>query len=193
VTVCLERRICCGLGRNLRHGGAFAARSRSEWRNRAAASNRGRIYRACPGVRANHGSKLFSSLSPARFDAHRLPYASDRRGHYGARRRRCIERDAIFHGTGNGILTIARGTLPLAIFGPENYGYRLGILGAPARTAQALAPLAFSLLIDHLGGRVIIVSSALSLLAFGFAQCHNRPYRLIDANPAKGVEKAFAL
>ena len=49
---------------------------------------------------------------------------------------------AIFHGAGNGILTIARGTLPLAIFGPQNYGYRLGIIGAPARMAQAAAPLA---------------------------------------------------
>jgi MFS family permease len=47
---------------------------------------------------------------------------------------------AIFHGAGNGILTIARGTLPLAIFGPKNYGYRLGIIGAPARMAQAAAP-----------------------------------------------------
>ncbi len=72
---------------------------------------------------------------------------------------------AIFHGTGNGILTIARGTLPLSIFGPDNYGYRLGILGAPARISQAMAPLAFSLLIDHLGGRVLIVSSGLSLVA----------------------------
>jgi predicted MFS family arabinose efflux permease len=72
---------------------------------------------------------------------------------------------AIFHGTGNGILTIARGTLPLAIFGPRDYGYRLGILGAPARISQAMAPLAFSILVDHLGGRVLIVSSALSVVA----------------------------
>jgi predicted MFS family arabinose efflux permease len=72
---------------------------------------------------------------------------------------------AIFHGTGNGILTIARGTLPLAIFGPQNYGYRLGIIGAPARMAQAAAPLAFGLLIDTMGSRVLIVSSALSLSA----------------------------
>ena len=72
---------------------------------------------------------------------------------------------AIFHGTGNGILTIARGTLPLAIFGPKNYGYRLGIIGAPARMAQAAAPLAFGLLIDVMGSRVLIVSSALSLSA----------------------------
>ena len=72
---------------------------------------------------------------------------------------------AVFHGAGNGILTIARGTLPLAIFGPENYGYRLGIIGAPARLAQAAAPLAFGLLIDRMGSGVLIVSSALSLAA----------------------------
>jgi predicted MFS family arabinose efflux permease len=72
---------------------------------------------------------------------------------------------AIFHGAGNGILTIARGTLPLAIFGPENFGYRLGIIGAPARMAQAVAPLAFGLLIERMGSRVLIVSSALSLAA----------------------------
>ena len=72
---------------------------------------------------------------------------------------------AIFHGAGNGILTIARGTLPLAIFGPQNYGYRLGIIGAPARMAQAAAPLAFGLLIDAMGSRILIVSSALSLSA----------------------------
>jgi MFS family permease len=72
---------------------------------------------------------------------------------------------AILYGAGNGILTIARGTLPLAIFGPQNYGYRLGIIGAPARMAQAAAPLLFGLLIDTMGSRVLIVSSALSLSA----------------------------
>ena len=72
---------------------------------------------------------------------------------------------AIFHGAGNGILMIARGTLPLAIFGSKNYGYRLGVLGAPARIAQAAAPLVFSVLIDRLGGGVLIVSSGLSILA----------------------------
>jgi hypothetical protein len=72
---------------------------------------------------------------------------------------------AIFHGAGNGVITIARGTLPLAIFGPKNYAYRLGLLGAPARMAQAPAPLLFGFLIDAMGSRVLIVSSALSLLA----------------------------
>ncbi|MET0677899.1 MAG: MFS transporter, partial [Bradyrhizobium sp.] len=72
---------------------------------------------------------------------------------------------ALLHGAGNGILTIARGTLPLSIFGPENYAYRLGLIGAPSRVAQALAPLAFGLLIEPLGRMVILVSASLSLAA----------------------------
>jgi predicted MFS family arabinose efflux permease len=72
---------------------------------------------------------------------------------------------AVLHGSGNGIITIARGTVPLAIFGPENYGYRLGILGMPARFLSAIAPLGFALLIDRLGANVLLVSAALSLSA----------------------------
>lgn len=74
---------------------------------------------------------------------------------------------AIFHGAGNGVITIARGMLPLAIFGPKNYAYRLGLLGAPARMAQASAPLIFGFLIEWMGSGVLIVSSALSLMALG--------------------------
>jgi hypothetical protein len=39
----------------------------------------------------------------------------------------------LLHGAGNGMLTIARGTLPLALFGPAGYGLRTGIQTAPAR------------------------------------------------------------
>jgi predicted MFS family arabinose efflux permease len=72
---------------------------------------------------------------------------------------------ALLHGAGNGILTIARGTLPLAIFGPENYAYRLGLIGAPSRICQALAPLGFGMLIEPLGRGVVAVSALLSLAA----------------------------
>jgi len=71
----------------------------------------------------------------------------------------------LLHGAGNGILTIARGTLPLAIFGPENYAYRLGLIGAPSRICQALAPLGFGLLIEPIGRGVVAVSSLFSLAA----------------------------
>jgi MFS family permease len=55
------------------------------------------------------------------------------------------------YGAGNGLLTIARGTVPLALFGPHGYGERTGLLGAPARAAQAFAPLLFGLLLDAMG------------------------------------------
>jgi len=72
----------------------------------------------------------------------------------------------LFYGAGNGLLTIARGTVPLAVFGPRGYGERTGLLGAPARAAQALAPLLFGLLLDRMGASVIIVSAGLCLAAF---------------------------
>jgi MFS family permease len=72
---------------------------------------------------------------------------------------------ALLHGAGNGLLTIARGTVPLALFGPEAFGARTGLLGAPARAAQALAPLLFGLLLDRMGTRVLVVSAGLSLSA----------------------------
>jgi hypothetical protein len=73
---------------------------------------------------------------------------------------------ALVHGAGNGILTIARGTVPLAIFGAENYGYRLGLLGAPARIAQACAPLLFGLLIERTGAGALAISAGFSIAAF---------------------------
>ena len=72
---------------------------------------------------------------------------------------------AILHGAGNGLLTIAKGTLPLAIFGPVGYGLRSGVLGAPARAAQAGAPLIFGLLLDRMGVGVLVISAGLSLSA----------------------------
>ena len=71
----------------------------------------------------------------------------------------------VLHGAGSGILTIARGTVPFAIFGAENYGYRLGLLGAPSRVAMAAAPLLFGILIERYGAGVLVFSSALSIAA----------------------------
>lgn len=71
---------------------------------------------------------------------------------------------ALLHGAGNGILTIAKGTLPLALFGPQGYGMRQGLLMVPARFAQALAPFAFGLALDHWGAQALWLSVLLGLL-----------------------------
>lgn len=72
----------------------------------------------------------------------------------------------LLHGAGNGILTIAKGTLPLAIFGPHGYGLRQGLLMVPARFAQAFSPLVFALLIDDFGTRALWLSAGLGVLAY---------------------------
>ncbi|WP_092127235.1 MFS transporter [Polaromonas sp. YR568] len=72
----------------------------------------------------------------------------------------------VLHGAGNGVLTIAKGTLPLVLFGVRDYGVRQGLLMVPARFAQATAPWLFGLAIDRFGAGALWFSAALGLVAF---------------------------
>jgi len=78
---------------------------------------------------------------------------------------------AVLYGAGNGLLTIALGTVPLAIFGPYAYGERTGLLGAPARAAQAFAPFVFGVLLDKIGVGAIVISAGLCLAALTALLC----------------------
>jgi len=71
------------------------------------------------------------------------------------------------HRAGNGILTIERGTVPLTLFGSQNYGYRLALIGAPARVARAAAPLVSSLSIELWSVGVLLFSSGLCVAGCG--------------------------
>ncbi len=71
----------------------------------------------------------------------------------------------VIHGAGNGMLTITRGTLPLALFGPAGYGRRQGLITAPARASQALAPYFFGLLVDAHGAQSLLLTAGLGLAA----------------------------
>ncbi|MFI5446258.1 MFS transporter [Polaromonas sp. UC242_47] len=72
----------------------------------------------------------------------------------------------VLHGAGNGVLTIAKGTLPLALFGVKDYGARQGLLMVPARFAQASSPYLFGLAIDRFGAGALWFSAALGGLGF---------------------------
>ena len=74
---------------------------------------------------------------------------------------------ALLHGAGNGMITIAKGTLPLALFGPQGYGRRSGLLSVPARVLQSAAPFLFGLLLDRVGIGAVGLSAGLCLAAFG--------------------------
>ena len=73
----------------------------------------------------------------------------------------------VLHGAGNGILTIAKGTLPLVLFGPAGYGERQGLLMVPARVAQAFAPLLFGLLLDGVGAAALWLTALLGVASLG--------------------------
>ena len=71
----------------------------------------------------------------------------------------------VLHGAGNGILTIAKGTLPLVLFGPAGYGARQGLMMVPARVAQAFAPVLFGMLLDSVGAAAVWLTTLLGVAA----------------------------
>jgi len=72
-------------------------------------------------------------------------------------------------GASQGVVTIVRGALPLALFGPNGYGAVLGLLATPILIVNAVAPTAFALIVDHWGWTaaqvVLIVMAAASWIA----------------------------
>jgi hypothetical protein len=73
---------------------------------------------------------------------------------------------AIVYGAGNGVITIARGTLPLALFGPAGFGRRVGLISMPSRATAALAPFAIGLMVENMGNGALWISALASLSAF---------------------------
>jgi len=70
---------------------------------------------------------------------------------------------ALLHGAGNGILTIAKGTLPLVLFGAQGYGARQGWLSMPSLALQALAPWLFGLVIERSAAAALMLLIGLGL------------------------------
>ncbi|WP_277964077.1 MFS transporter [Pseudomonas sp. RIT-To-2] len=75
---------------------------------------------------------------------------------------------AILYGAGNGMLTIARGALPLSLFGVAAYGRYLGLLARPMLFAQACGPLLAALVLSA-SGPTALLSGMWALALLGFA------------------------
>jgi predicted MFS family arabinose efflux permease len=72
---------------------------------------------------------------------------------------------ALLYGMSNGIMTINRGTLPLALFGPNGYATVLGWLAVPVLVAQAVAPTVAAPVVAALPALwVFLIGGALGLL-----------------------------
>lgn len=68
------------------------------------------------------------------------------------------------HGAGMGLMTIVKGTLPLALFGAAGFGRRAGLLEAPSRLVQALTPMLFGAWLDRWGAGAVWICAAVAAL-----------------------------
>jgi MFS family permease len=73
----------------------------------------------------------------------------------------------IMFGMANGLITIARGAVPLALFGPVGYGSLIGRIAGPWLVMQAVAPLVLAFVAERASDPVALALSAmLALVSF---------------------------
>ncbi len=87
----------------------------------------------------------------------------------------------ILFGVANGLLTIVRGAVPLALFGTKGYGVVLGILATPYLLLNAVAPAVLAVVIDAWGyegaEKLLIAVGLVSLVAMEAMALWYRRYR----------------
>jgi MFS family permease len=83
---------------------------------------------------------------------------------------------AVLFGAANGLITIARGTVPLALFGAAGYGRLVGRIGGPFLAMQALAPLVLALVIERASDpAALAVVAGFALIALACFIAIHRP------------------
>ena len=63
-------------------------------------------------------------------------------------------------GASQGVITIVRGAVPLALFGAKGYGAVLGVIATPVLVVNAASPTVFAWIVDRWGwgtGRVSLL------------------------------------
>ncbi|MBY0380839.1 MAG: MFS transporter [Xanthobacteraceae bacterium] len=77
---------------------------------------------------------------------------------------------AVVFGASNGVMTIARGALPLATFGTVGYGNVMGRISRPGLILQAFAPFIIAFVVDRWSDRaalgILIAIAAFALACF---------------------------
>jgi hypothetical protein len=77
----------------------------------------------------------------------------------------------------NGLITLARGTVPLALFGSAGYGRLIGRIAGPALVVQSAAPLVVAFVAERSSDRIAIaVAGVLAAIAFACFLAVPRPF-----------------
>jgi MFS family permease len=75
---------------------------------------------------------------------------------------------AIAFGAANGVMTVARGALPLVMFGPTGYGRVIGRIARPGLFVQALAPFVVASAVERFSDRTVLEMGIVgALMALG--------------------------
>ncbi len=83
---------------------------------------------------------------------------------------------AVMFGMCNGLITIARGAVPLALFGAAGYGHLMGRIALPFLVMQAIAPLVLAFVAERTSDPVVLaVVASFALLAFAGLAAIRRP------------------
>ncbi len=83
---------------------------------------------------------------------------------------------ALMFGMANGLITIARGAVPLALFGAAGYGHLMGRIGGPFLVMQAIAPLVLAFVAERTSDpAVLAVVAAFALMSFVGLAAIRRP------------------
>jgi predicted MFS family arabinose efflux permease len=75
---------------------------------------------------------------------------------------------AVMYGMANGLMTIARGTVPLSLFGAGGYGLLVGRIGGPFLVVQAVAPVVVAYVVERASddaGLMVVAAFAVVALA----------------------------
>jgi hypothetical protein len=74
---------------------------------------------------------------------------------------------AVMFGMANGLITISRGAVPLALFGATGYGHLMGRIAGPFLVMQAIAPLVLAFVAERASDpAVLAVAASFALISF---------------------------
>ena len=83
---------------------------------------------------------------------------------------------AVMFGVSNGLVTIARGTVPLALFGPAGYGRLIGRIAGPWLVMQSAAPLVLAFVAERVSDATALgLACAFALVALACFVAIRRP------------------
>jgi hypothetical protein len=83
---------------------------------------------------------------------------------------------ALLFGVANGLITIARGAVPLALFGAAGYGRLIGRIAGPSLVMQSAAPFVLAFVAEHVSdGYALALAAGIAAIALACFAAIRRP------------------